>query len=191
LAEIVSDWSLLPDGPEHTMAVCHDGDDPGGSTMTVPTLDIPAPGGERAPGAPASSTPGRSAAMRRFVLHYLEMVLAMLAGMTALGVVTALGLDLPDRTGIRLVEMALWMTVPMVAWMRFRGHSLRASLEMAASMLLPAAAALALLATGLVTDGDVLVMAEHVVMFPAMLVAMVLRPADHTHGSTPRPRLAR
>lgn len=148
--------------------------------MTAPDSDTSAPAGERAPG------PGRSTSVWRFALHYLEMVLAMLAGMTALGVVSALGLDLPDRTGIRLVEMALWMTVPMVLWMWFRGHSRRAGLEMAAAMLLPAAAALALLVTGVVTDGDVLVMAEHVVMFPAMLLAMVLRPGDHSHRSTVR-----
>jgi hypothetical protein len=78
------------------------------------------------------------------------------------------------------------MTVPMTGWMRIRGHRWRACNEMAATMLVPAAAALAALATGAVTDPHVLLMAEHVVMFPAMLVVMVLRPemyACHAAGN--------
>lgn len=61
----------------------------------------------------------------RFVRHYLEMVAAMLAGMIALAAASGLGLDLPDRTAVELIEMAVWMTVPMVAWMRIRGHGWR------------------------------------------------------------------
>lgn len=110
------------------------------------------------------------------VTHYVEMVLAMLAGMAALGLVSRYLLDLPDRPAVRIVEMAIWMTVPMTAWMRIRGHRWRACNEMAATMLVPAAAALAALATGAVTDPHILLMAEHVAMFPAMLVVMVLRP---------------
>lgn len=117
----------------------------------------------------------RSCSPWRFVRHYLEMVVAMLAGMAALGAVSSLVIDLPDRTGIRLVEMVVWMTVPMVAWMRFRGHGWRVCNEMAAAMLVPAAGALALLGTGAVTDADGLVMFEHTAMFPAMLLVMLLR----------------
>ena len=115
----------------------------------------------------------------RFVRHYLEMVAAMMAGMAALAASRPV-VDLPDGTAVELVEMALWMTVPMVAWMRFRGHAWRVCNEMAAAMLLPAAAALVLLATGVVDDSHVLVMLEHSVMFPAMLVAMVLRRDEYT-----------
>lgn len=49
----------------------------------------------------------------------------MLAGMIALAAASGLGLDLPDRTAVELIEMAVWMTVPMVAWMRIRGHGWR------------------------------------------------------------------
>ena len=94
----------------------------------------------------------------RFVRHYIEMVAAMLVGMVVLGGVSALVLDLPDRTWVELVEMAPWMTLPMVGWMRFRGHGWRACAEMAAAMAVPAGATLALLWTGVVTDGDALVM---------------------------------
>jgi hypothetical protein len=67
------------------------------------------------------------------------------------------------------------MTVPMVAWMRHRGHGWRASNEMAAAMLLPAVAALVLLWTGALTDDHALLMLEHTVMFPAMFAVMVWR----------------
>jgi hypothetical protein len=123
-------------------------------------------------GGPMSTT-------RRFARHYLEMVAAMMIGMAGLGA-ASLVVDLPDDTAVRLVEMAVWMTVPMVAWMRFRGHGRRACTEMAAAMLLPAAGALVLLGTGVVTDSDTLVMVEHTVMFPAMLAVMLLRRDEYT-----------
>ena len=116
----------------------------------------------------------------RFVRHYLEMVTAMLVGMAVLGAASHLVIDLPDRTAIELVEMAVWMTVPMTAWMRVRGHGWRATGEMALAMVLPTAGALALLASGAVTDGHTLVMVEHIAMFPAMLAAMLLRRDEYT-----------
>lgn len=116
-----------------------------------------------------------SGATWRFARHYLEMVAAMMVGMAALGATSSLLLDLPDRTAIRIAEMAIWMTVPMVAWMRVRGHAWRVCGEMAATMLLPAAGALALLGTGAVTDAGTLLMFEHTVMLPAMLLAMLVR----------------
>jgi hypothetical protein len=125
----------------------------------------------------------------RFVRHYAEMVAAMLAGMVALATAFRLVVDLPDRTALELVEMAVWMTLPMVAWMRIRGHSWRVCNEMAAAMLLPAAGALTLLGAGVVTDPHLLLMLEHTVMFPAMLVTMLLRrdeyTGDHRHTSAP------
>ncbi len=127
-----------------------------------------------------------SSRIGRFARHYLEMVAAMLVGMVVLGGAVGLVIDLPDRTSVELVAMALWMTLPMVAWMRFRGHGWRACNEMAAAMIVPAGAALALLWSDVVTDGDALVMIEHTVMLPAMLVVMLLRRdeyAGHEHHS--------
>jgi hypothetical protein len=118
-----------------------------------------------------------------FARHYLEMVVAMLVGMAALAL-TTLVIDLSEDTAFELVEMAVWMTVPMVAWMRHRGHGWRACNEMAAAMVVPTVGALVLHWTDAVTDGDALVMLEHTVMFPAMLVAMLLHPDEylgHTH----------
>lgn len=126
-----------------------------------------------------------NATTRRFILHYLGMLAAMGVGMVVLGGASGLLLDLPDRTAVTLVEMAVWMTVPMVAWMRFRGHAWRLCNEMAAAMLIPTAGTLALLAGGLVTGADELLMLEHTVMLPSMLVAMLLRREEYTghpHG---------
>ena len=121
-----------------------------------------------------------NASIWRFVLHLLEMVAAMIVGMMVLGAASAMLLDLPDATAVTLVEMAIWMTLPMVAWMRFRGHRWRLCSEMAAAMLLPTAGMLALLAAGVVTDADTLLAVEHTVMVPSMLVAMLLRRHEYS-----------
>ena len=76
--------------------------------------------------------------------------------------------DVSDRPALALVEMALTMTIPMVACMRFRGHGWRLCNEMAASMLILALGALALLSGGLVTDTAALGI-EHMAMLPSML----------------------
>ena len=82
--------------------------------------------------------------------------------------------------------MALTMTVPMVAWMRFRGHGWAPCADMSAAMVLPTLAVLALLWTDLLSDVGTLLVIEHAVMLPAMLVAMLLRrpstPHHHARG---------
>ena len=126
----------------------------------------------------------------RFARHYLEMVIAMMAGMIVLGV-PAEGLlqvagsstsDLSDSApGAVLAGMGVAMTVPMVAWMRYRGHTWRPTAEMAASMILPTIGVLLLLGTGAMTDFHGLMGLLHVVMLPAMLLAMLLRVDEYTH----------
>lgn len=158
----------------------------------LPTVSIRTMTDEGAEGRRFAEVPRMSGSVRRFARHYVEMVVAMLVGMAVLGGASSLVLDLPDRTWVELVEMAVWMTLPMVAWMRFRGHGWRACNEMAAAMLVPAGAALLLLWSGVVTDGDALVMFEHTAMFPAMLVVMLLRRDeyaghDHAEAAAPSP----
>jgi hypothetical protein len=118
--------------------------------------------------------------VKTFIRHYLEMVVAMVVGMEVLSIPLDAVYDVSDRPALMLTEMAVTMTLPMVAWMRFRGHGWRASNEMAASMLLPAAGTLALLASGLVSDTGTLLLLEHAVMLPSMLVAMLLRRDEYT-----------
>jgi hypothetical protein len=129
---------------------------------------------------------------RRFVRHYVEMVIAMFLGMAILGVPagwamgplgtswSALHTDAP---ALMLLGMAVTMTVPMVAWMRYRGHGLRANTEMSASMFVPTFAVIALLWAGLVEDIGVLLVIEHVAMLAGMLAAMLLRRAEYTGGA--------
>jgi hypothetical protein len=121
---------------------------------------------------------------RRFIGHYVEMVLAMFIGMAVLAlpadaVLLAAGTssgELSDNApAFMLIGMASIMTGPMVAWMRYRGHGWQPSMEMAASMFVPTFGLLGLLWLGLVTDSATLLALQHAVMFPSMLVAMLLR----------------
>ena len=71
------------------------------------------------------------------------------------------------------------MTIPMVAWMRYRGHRWQPSLEMAASMIIPTLVAIALLAADVLSFGALMGL-EHVAMLVGMLVAMLLRLDEYT-----------
>jgi hypothetical protein len=73
-----------------------------------------------------------SGATKHFIRHYVEMVVAMFLGMAILGVpagwtLSALGTSMhalhSDAPALMLLGMAVTMTVPMVAWMRYRGHA--------------------------------------------------------------------
>jgi flagellar biosynthetic protein FliP len=119
-----------------------------------------------------------------FIRHYLEMVIAMLLGMAVLGipglmVLAAFGVD-TDAAGVLLFGMAITMTVPMVAWMRHRGHGWRPSWEMSAAMFVPTIGALALLEAGALGDAHAAMGVQHLVMFPAMLGVMLLRRGEYT-----------
>jgi hypothetical protein len=131
-----------------------------------------------------------SSAAKHFIRHYVEMVIAMFLGMAILGVpagaaMSALGISwgqvTDDAPALMFLGMATTMTVPMVAWMMYRGHGWRANAEMSASMFLPTFAVIGLLWAGLLTDLGTLMGIEHVAMLLAMLVAMLLRPAEYTH----------
>jgi hypothetical protein len=72
------------------------------------------------------------------------------------------------------------MTVPMVAWMHYRGHAWRPNAEMAAAMLIPAAAAVGISRAAVVTDGSMLMVLEHAAMLAAMFAAMLLRRDEYS-----------
>ena len=130
-----------------------------------------------------------SAPTRHFARHYVEMVIAMFAGMAVLGLPAGWGLsalgtswsDLhTDAPAAMFGLMAITMIVPMAGWMRFRGHGWRANGEMSLSMVLPTLGAIALLSADVVDDVGALLAAEHVAMLLAMLVAMLLRASEYT-----------
>jgi hypothetical protein len=116
-----------------------------------------------------------------FVRHYLEMVVAMLAGMLALGWLEGLvapGLSLPTELAVLL--MATNMSLGMAVWMRVRRHAWRAVAEMSAAMYVPFALLLVPFWTGLL-DGGGLMLWGHVLMLPAMALVMLVRPAEYAH----------
>ena len=90
----------------------------------------------------------------RFVMHYVEMLLAMFAGMLLLWM-PLVALGRPDATELELLGMAFTMTVPMVAWMRYRGHGCGArGGDDRARCSYATFAAIGLLWAGLVEDGQ-------------------------------------
>jgi hypothetical protein len=137
--------------------------------------------------------------IRRFARHYAEMVAAMFIGMVALSkpadlALQAFGASSGGHHSTRmLATMAVTMTLPMVAWMRYRGHAWRPTMEMSASMLVPTIAVLVLLWTGVATAMGTLMVLEHAAMLSFMLLAMLLRldeySGPHGHGVA-RPAVA-
>jgi hypothetical protein len=128
-----------------------------------------------------------SGSKRAFARHFGEMVLVMFAGMGVLGglatlLFAAFGGSLTDQSGgIRVMLMGLYMTVPMVAWMSYRGHSPARNIEMAASMMVPSVIAAALAWAG-ATDTDAALAIQHAVMIPAMLGVMLWRYDEYSHS---------
>jgi hypothetical protein len=123
-----------------------------------------------------------------FIRHYVEMVVVMFAGMLVLGLPGEGALHAIGSSTSELREtapatvflgMAFTMTVPMVAWMRYRGHRWQPTLEMAASMVIPTLVAIALLGAG-VASFAALMGLEHVAMLLGMLLAMLLRIDEYT-----------
>ena len=117
---------------------------------------------------PVQHTHSRGRRTWHLVRHYLEM----LVGMVALGPLEALvwpGLD--DRVDVHAIVMATNMAIGMGAWMRFRRHSWPAVLEMSAAMYVPFAVLLVPYWVGAVS-GSFLFTAGHVLMLPAMALAM-------------------
>jgi len=143
-------------------------------------------------GSPAGrSIVGMNPSTRHFIRHYVEMIAAMFLGMVILGVPGELALQAlgsgtselrADAPALVFLGMAVTMTVPMVAWMRYRGHGRRANTEMAASMVLPTFAVIGLLWAGAVEDIGALMVLEHVAMLASMLGVMLLRPAEYSCG---------
>jgi flagellar biosynthetic protein FliP len=96
--------------------------------------------------ASAIPSPQHEGSWRHFWRHFLEMSLVMGAGMFAFAFLFMVSLNLvvereitweealvnfPEHT---LLAVAIGMSLPMIPWMRHRGHSKRSAHEMAAVM---------------------------------------------------------
>jgi len=121
--------------------------------------------------------------------HFLEMVAAMWVGMVVGGLVFApvlgaLGMT-PSEARARYPElylsvMAFTMTVPMVLWIRHRGHGLRSCFEMSAAMVLPGVFVLCMFWIG-VTDGPACGLYGGL-MIPPMLAVVLSRRAEYSQS---------
>jgi hypothetical protein len=140
--------------------------------------------------APNASLRGQ---VGRFVLHYFEMCLPMCIGFAVgdalyFAVARSFGYSDPfsELPVLSVVVVTVSMTIPMTAWMIYRGMDRRAVWEMSAVMPIIATALLVLGALGAVATED-LALIEHGLMMPAMLVPMVYRvhlysrPMHHHH----------
>jgi predicted amidohydrolase len=73
-----------------------------------------------------------------------------------------------------LLAIGANLAIAMAAWMRFRKHELRPTLEMASTSIMLAVGVIAAAAIGLIDEGDRLT-AVTTLACPVMLVPMVLR----------------
>jgi hypothetical protein len=87
---------------------------------------------------------GRKRHLSPFWRHFLEMLAAMAVGMLATGAIflSIVGLKTREQVTVQyptqaLLAMAAGMSIPMVAWMLYRGMGRRNAYEMAAAMVLP------------------------------------------------------
>jgi NhaP-type Na+/H+ or K+/H+ antiporter len=120
-----------------------------------------------------------------FWRHFLEMLAAMAAGMIATVAIflSAVGLKTWDQVTVQyptqaLLAMAAGMTIPMVAWMLFRGMGRRNSYEMAAAMVLPVVPFLCLVWFDVTNSAQCA--AYCVVMIVAMLGLMLYRRDEYS-----------
>ncbi|MBC6461096.1 hypothetical protein HKK72_24930 [Actinomadura sp. HBU206391] len=128
---------------------------------------------------------GKAHGKWHFARHYVEMVIAMIAGMVVLGAATRGVLALagvefsatrhPELTSI---EMAFDMSVGMAAWMRHRGHDWASTLEMSGAMFAPALALFPLLWLDVIA-ADAMLALEHAAMLPLMLLIMLRRRSEY------------
>ena len=139
------------------------------------------------------AVPKTTKARRHNTIHLLrhlgEMTVAMMLGMAVLGIPSELAFDAAgiDYDRIELewptvpaLVMAFNMSVPMVLWMRRRGHSWSYTLEMAAAMFIPVLALTPVLWLGFIS-GDGLIVIQHAVMIPSMIVVMLRRRREFAH----------
>ena len=126
----------------------------------------------------------------RFTRHLLEMVVAMIAGMAVLGVAIGVLGEPPGYANplVRYGLMGAFMSAPMVAWMRHRGHSWSDGLEMTLAMLFPMLALVVAVELGVARyvpglSEQSLMMLSHVAMIAGMVVLMIYRWDRYAHGA--------
>jgi hypothetical protein len=128
----------------------------------------------------------RKVVTNRLVRHYVEMVVAMLAGMIFLyplwlAVAGSTGSGWVEIVEIELLAMATAMVVPMVGWMWHRGHTHRQVSEMVVAMYAGFIVLLPFLWTERLSEAT-LTIAGHVLMLAFMLIALLRQEARCAQG---------
>jgi len=135
---------------------------------------------------------GSIARVGYFLWHLLQMVLAMAAGMAVYVALVHLMLTSDGYHAMQIEhpflsysEMAVFMTVPMIALMRRHGYSWRLCAEMGAAMLVPPAAFVALMQFGVAASlpplsAQTLSAWTHGAMLLGMLGAALYRRAEYS-----------
>jgi hypothetical protein len=139
------------------------------------------------------------ASWSNFIRHFLEMVVAMIAGMAILGGLLSLSFALAGHAnpvhyaGLRALVMTVNMIIGMSLWMRHRHHAWTSIGEMAGAMLFPFILLIGPYGAGLLSGGALLAM-MHILMLPCMVAVMLYRreeyAQDHRRHSPSQPRLA-
>ena len=146
---------------------------------------------------------------KRLIQHYLEMVIAMFAGMLAWGWLSAALFGQGGAIGMHasmpatevidaeqsvmsqiggITTMDLSMIIPIVLWLRYRGHSWRHGAEMSAAMVVPAIPVYTAELIWPGTFGPVSAMLSHGAMLSGMAALMIAQrdvyaKYDHAHAA--------
>jgi hypothetical protein len=132
----------------------------------------------------------RRPALRRFVGHYLEIVVAAVAGMIVLGPAESMLLnpigwaELLARPDIYTLVMATNMAVAAAVWMRFRGHGWAAIAEMAVAIYAPFLVLFPPLWLGVLSVTGLMVLG-HLLMLFAIAAAMLRRRREYSRSERP------
>lgn len=138
----------------------------------------------------AHVSPRHAGQTLHFLRHLLEMALAMILGMVAGGAVFVVSMGVTVDEAITrypvafTLVMAFSMTMPMIAWMRHRGHAWRSSSEMAAAMVVPALLLICLSLADVITGPicGFYCASSLIAMVAVMLYRRSEYGAGHTHG---------
>ena len=123
-------------------------------------------------------------ATRHFIGNLGEMLLAMVVGMAALDAVfegilavagTSYGAVVDDAPTVIALILMFNMTVPMLLWMRVRGHAATEVSVMGVAMVVVGATTVFLLWLSAI-DSETICGVECGLMIPAMVAAMLLHP---------------
>jgi hypothetical protein len=135
---------------------------------------------------------GKRRGWLRFVWHFLEMTIVMTVGMALAATIFMVALNIalgdPIEWEDALIEypvsallvVAAGMSLPMIPWMRLRGHGRDRAYEMAVVMAVPAIPLIGLAMIGLVDGAQCGLYC--LIAFVAMLGIMLYRRGEYQEG---------